>query len=200
MLKLELMKTSPFKNNYIKRLEYSFVLTLAGIISIFYLFPRGEIILSKVANLELPAMVVIEIPRTIQKKLKKTPRPTKPAIPVAAEDIELLDELTIDYKDIVRDGPVLDEGIVAVAIPDRQPRQLVEVVPEEIDEEISGVIVLALKVGVDGSILEHKVVKNSTNNACLQKILQAAYRSRWEPALFRGKTIEFWIEKTYIIN
>ena len=194
------MKTSPFKSNYVKRLEYSFIVILAGIISLFYLFPRGEIIPSAATQEVLPVIQVIEIPRTIQKKLKKTPRPTKPAIPVAAEEIELLDALTIDYEDIEQEGVVPGDGVSAVAVPDRQPRQLVEVVPEEIDEEISGIIVLSLKIGIDGSILEHKVVKNSTNNACLQKVLKAAYSSRWEPAIFRGKAIEFWVEKTYIIN
>ncbi len=194
------MKTSPFKYNYVKRLEYSFILILSVSVFLFYLFPRGKIIPLQAAKVALPVIQVIEIPRTIQKKLKKTPKPTKPAIPVAAEDIELLDALTIDYEDIVQDGIVLEEGLTAVAAPDRQPRQLVEVVPEEIDEDISGVIVLSLKIGSDGSILEHKVVKNSTNNACLQKVLKAAYRSRWEPAIFRGKAVEFWVEKTYIIN
>jgi len=194
------MKTSPFKSNYVKRLEYSFVLILSGIICMFYFFPKGKIIPSQAAQKVLPVIQVIEIPRTVQKKLKKIHRPKKPAVPVAAEEIELLDALTIDFEDLSQEGVVLEEGASSVAVPDRQPRQLVEVVPEEIDKEISGIIVLSLKIGVDGNILEHKVIKNSTNKVCLQKVLKAAYHSRWEPAIFRGRAVEFWVEKTYIIN
>ncbi|HGY56468.1 MAG TPA: hypothetical protein ENK44_12230 [Caldithrix abyssi] len=195
------MKKDSVKHSYKIKLEYSFILVLTGLIVVLFLFPRGEIIPPQYTRSDLPVIEVIEIPRTVQKKLLKRPRPTKPAIPVAAEEIELLDQITIDYSEIEQNKP--GEGIsdISFTIRDRQPRQLVEVVPEEIDEEIRGVIVLSLKIGRNGKILQHKVIKNSTRSErALQKVLRAAYRSRWEPAIFSGKTIEFWIEKTYVIN
>jgi len=77
------------------------------------------------------------------------------------------------------------------------PRQVLEVLPQKI-EDVNGMIVLLLKINTFGNVKEHKVILNSTGNTeCLQYVLVAAYKSRWESIKVEGNQVEYWIEKTY---
>ena len=80
------------------------------------------------------------------------------------------------------------------------PRQILEVLPDN-TEEVTGYIVLALRIGIDGKPREHKVMMNSVNNSSsLKTVVEAAYKSRWQPVKMEGEKIEYWIEKTYTFN
>lgn len=80
------------------------------------------------------------------------------------------------------------------------PRQILEVLPQNV-EGAKGEIILMLKISVDGSVKEHKVIYNTTDDQlCLKNTLEAAYKSRWEKIKMEGTKIEYWIEKTYKFN
>jgi len=80
------------------------------------------------------------------------------------------------------------------------PRQILEVLPLNVDEE-KGEILLLLKIGKDGSVKEHKVIINTLENTLgLKNVLEAAYKSRWEKLKMEGMQIEYWIEKKYRFN
>ena len=80
------------------------------------------------------------------------------------------------------------------------PRQTLEVLPQKA-EDAKGMIVLALKIGLDGNVKDNKVILNTVNSAdCLKYVLEAAYKSKWEKIKMEGQQIEYWIEKTYRFN
>ncbi|MBI3123744.1 MAG: energy transducer TonB [Ignavibacteriales bacterium] len=77
------------------------------------------------------------------------------------------------------------------------PRQVLEVLPDNTNET-KGYIILALRIGTDGKVQEHKVLMNSMNDsALLNKVLEAANKSRWQSVKMEGEKVEYWIEKTY---
>lgn len=77
------------------------------------------------------------------------------------------------------------------------PRQILEVFPDNKNES-KGYIILALRIGTDGNVQEHKVVINTMNDTdLLSKVLDAANKSRWQPVKMEGEKVEYWIEKTY---
>lgn len=80
------------------------------------------------------------------------------------------------------------------------PRQIVEVVPEKVDGG-EGAIKLKLLIGKDGYVMKHEVMNNSTNKTkCLTFVVNAVYKSRWQPVSFDGEKVEYWLEKTYVFN
>ncbi|MFA7421605.1 MAG: energy transducer TonB [Melioribacteraceae bacterium] len=77
------------------------------------------------------------------------------------------------------------------------PRQILEVLPDNANET-KGYIILALRIGTDGKVQGHKILFNSMNDAeLLQKVLEAAQKSRWQTVKMEGEKVEYWIEKKY---
>ena len=78
------------------------------------------------------------------------------------------------------------------------PKQILEVLPNNTDANITGYIDLKLKIGIDGKVIEHIVIANTTgSNKYLHSVIVAAYKSRWEPTKIDNNKIDYWVEKTY---
>ncbi len=78
------------------------------------------------------------------------------------------------------------------------PKQILEVLPSNTDDDITGYIALRLKIGTDGKVIGHKLIVNTTgSNKYLQNVIVAAYKSRWEPIKIDNNNIDYWVEKTY---
>ena len=74
-------------------------------------------------------------------------------------------------------------------------------IPENIDGNIKGKIILLLKIGKDGKIIDYRVVSNSTKlEIALTNAINAAKKSRWEAGMVGNKLVEYWIEKSYKFN
>ena len=81
------------------------------------------------------------------------------------------------------------------------PRQILEVLPKKIDDDVKGFVNLQLKIGTDGKVIEYKVIKNTTgSNDVLNQVIDAAYRSKWEPIKIKNNKVVYWVEKTYNFN
>ncbi len=81
------------------------------------------------------------------------------------------------------------------------PRQILEVLPQNSDEDFKGYIEMKLKIGTDGKVIEHKVLANTTGSQqCLKSVITAAYKSKWEPVKIKNNKIVYWVEKTYRFN
>jgi hypothetical protein len=147
---------------------------------------------------QVPAIEVVHIPVTTQQRNQK-PRPSKPVIPVESETIELLDY--VEMENIIRgDKSTFDISSGPVSYKDLPftPRQLLDVLPERIDQTVSGLIILSLRIGKDGTVKDFKVIKNTTDcNPCLQNVITAVKQSKWEPAVINNQKIEYWIDKLY---
>ncbi len=78
------------------------------------------------------------------------------------------------------------------------PKQILEVLPNSNNDDITGFIDIRLKIGTDGKVIEHKVIENTTGSKqYLQSVIAAAYKSRWEPIKINNNKIVYWVEKTY---
>ena len=81
------------------------------------------------------------------------------------------------------------------------PRHILEVLPQNVDENVKGLIEIELKIGTDGKVIKHKVIVNTTDSQkCLQSVITAAYKSKWKPVKIKDNNIVYWVEKTYRFN
>ncbi len=185
---------------YSHKLQLSYLIVLILIIGIFYNFPRFSIKVTPVTIYTHP-IEIIHIPPT-KHNVTRRPPPPRPQIPVAAEELEILLPVLINTKasNAIEENS-LNSDLQSGLPEGYRPRQLLEVVPEKVDEEFSGEIVLALRIGKNGKVIKHRVLHNSTESAiCKENALNAAKASLWESATINGKPVEYWIEKTYKFN
>lgn len=81
------------------------------------------------------------------------------------------------------------------------PRQILEVLPKNVDENTKGYVEIKLKIGTDGKVLEYRIIANTiSSHQCLEKVVAAAYKSRWEPVKIDNNKIVYWVNKTYNFN
>jgi Gram-negative bacterial TonB protein C-terminal len=79
-----------------------------------------------------------------------------------------------------------------------KPFQIYEVVPKKPDNNIRGVVSLRLRIDKYGRVTDYKILKNTIQSEdCLKSIITAAFESKWQPAIFNGEKIDYWVEKTY---
>jgi protein TonB len=90
------------KLNYRKVLETSLLASLMILILMFFSFKQFESITQLPESPDIQ-IEVIDIPPTEQ--ISKPPPPSRPSIPVEAEDDELLDDVTIEDTEIIFDAP-----------------------------------------------------------------------------------------------
>jgi hypothetical protein len=186
-------------SDYKQKIEVCLIISISIIIIVFYFFPVFEE-LKEPLDYYVPTIIVEQIPRTIQKK-KKPPRPSKPFIPVKALEIELLDDVIIDSIALTFSDTTFFLDFSKGIPLDYKPRQILEVIPENIDSDIKGEIILLLKIGINGSMIDYRVVSNTINiELALTNALNAAKKSKWEAALVGDKPVEYWIEKIYKFN
>lgn len=61
-----------------------------------------------------------------------------------------------------------------------------------VEQGIHGQVVLQILIGVDGSVLGHKVVKSIGHADCDQAAIKAVKSIRWKPAKQRDKPLKAW--------
>jgi hypothetical protein len=189
------------KNNYRKfyqrNIQISYIIALMLFIILFYLFPRSSWHKADLPDFK-PIFQVIDIPPTRQVTHARPKRPAKPVIPVQGDESQLL-----NYVEITSDKAIQgDDSLFIQGLPlSYKPRLILEVIPKNIDENISGEIILQLKIGSTGKVKNYRVIKNTTNSPLyLKEAIQAAQKSIWEAAVVNGQPVEYWIDKIYRFN
>ena len=194
------------KKYYFRNFQIALVLSLALVISAFIFFPEIQRE-NPVRDLQESFVILIEdIPATSQSGLSsKKKKPLVPKIIIAAEieEPEILNDIEIKRNVIhaenideneggeKNNASNLSGGII-------NPRQILEVLPKE-KNNFKGRINLSLKVNSEGEVTAHKILSNTTNSEqCLEEVLRAAYKSKWEP--FLNDRNELWVEKSYSFN
>jgi len=150
-----------------------------------------------------PIILINSIQPTIQLPVVERIKPTAPAIVIVdiTEEANILDDVTItltssEEYDTSEDIAKLETSNLSTA-----PRLTFEVLPDKRDDKISGSLNLFLKIDTDGKVISHQVLYNSIEcEKCLDKIISAAYRSKWQPAIENGIEVNYWVEKSYIFN
>lgn len=144
---------------------------------------------------EEPVFILEHIPVTIQSTKIIPPRPLKPVIPVEGEELELLDDVSIRPDELSASIP---DSAVRFLSGENTPRQILDVIPPNPENRFTGTITLLLKIDKTGSMIQHKLLFNSTGSKqALTSAVNAARQSRWEPANINGRKVPFWIEKSY---
>jgi len=192
------------------RLHYERNLLIAIIVSEMlciaaFLFSPKSSSAGYIFNHSEPIILINSIQPTTQLPIVERIKPTDPAIVIVdiTEEPELLDDVTItltsskEYdSDMSEDIAKLETGNLSTA-----PRLTFEVLPDKRDYNISGSLNLFLKIDTDGIVISHKVLYNSIEcEKCLDKIISAAYRSKWQPAIENGIEVNYWVEKSYVFN
>ena len=80
------------------------------------------------------------------------------------------------------------------------PRQVMEVLPKNI-ESAEGEISVHIRINTNGTVNEYKIIRNTTTHPeCLNAVVKALNKSRWEAVSYNGGKIEYWVEKNYIFG
>ncbi|MGD8780283.1 MAG: hypothetical protein PVH88_15120 [Ignavibacteria bacterium] len=196
---------------YSRNFKLSLIASLLICVIIILYWPKGkDTIENEIAYYE-PMITVIDIPKTKQSGspdlIPPPPKLELSNIFDIVEDYELpdveIEETTITEKiGASKEQPAKleeDKPYEFSALP-FIPRQILEVVPEKVNNS-EGVIKLSILIGKNGKPQKHKVLKNTTNKMlCYDKVIEAVYKSKWQPILIEGDLIEYWIEKSYLFN
>lgn len=193
------MKKYPPK--YTFKLDKAFLIALGICIVSFYLSPRIEAIHKNENAIPFFRIDVVDIPQTKQLPAAG-PRPQKPFLQVLPEETEILDDVDITSEELeINTFSGINDVIPAAESLPVQPRQILEVVPQNTDKQLQGEITLMLRIGMDGKVKEERILSDTIKDSdCLEQVLSAARMSRWQPVRIKGQKVEYWIEKSYIFD
>ena len=139
------------KLKYRKMFEASLVISLAILILVFYAFKKFDVAykLEKKVDVKIET---VDIPQTEQ--FNRPPPPSRPTIPIASEDEDIPDELTIEETEIDFTQPVNE----APPPPPEEEEPIVEFYalsdkPEVIHKVEPAYPDLARKAGIEGMVV-----------------------------------------------
>ncbi|QQS37293.1 MAG: energy transducer TonB [Ignavibacteriales bacterium] len=205
------MITSAGKYNYNRNLAISFVISIVIVISIFLFTPEPsakKIVVKTTTDNFIPVEYIPVTHQSLsgEKLSSQVSENNPPEIAVESIEPELADETETALTDIETASLIGDNGNEENVNEETQPgynfsaRQILEVIPGK-KEKINGSIKLSLLVNKDGLVKEHKIVSSSLDcGDCLENILDAVYKSKWQPLVIKGKKTEFWTDKQYVFN
>ena len=178
---------------------------------LFWLFPHIPSQAPPPAEYQSLLFTINDIaPNTAQENIKN-PKPPEPKIfipdvvdePEILPDEEIVTSTKTEESGSGKNNSNISGSGTALNAPELPfvPRQILEVLPQNVDKNAKGYIDLALKIGTDGHVLGHKIIDNTTGSQeILQSVLKAAYKSKWERVKINNSKIVYWIEKTYRFN
>ncbi|MBI1936609.1 MAG: energy transducer TonB [Ignavibacteriales bacterium] len=195
---------------YELHIKVGVVISLLISIFLFFVFPKNKTEKKEIPYFYEPLITVIDIPNTKQSLQSAPPIPAAPVISnllLPVEDPEILPDVVVKEASSHKSGTVEGTskgsgktGVYEASSFPFVPRQILEVVPKNEDDS-EGFVKIRVLVGVDGYVREHKILSNTTKSeVCLRNVVNAVYKSRWQPIAIEGEKVEYWIEKTYAFN
>ena len=183
------------KENYNRILEYAFIFTLLVFILIFYFSDKTTLFKKDLPVVKFTSITIVEIPRTIQ-KTKKRPRPLKPSIPVASDEIDIIDEVELEEAAAAINEAGLGDNKVGESF--SEATQILETIPKDTENKINGYITLHLQIGKNGKVKSCRIKESSLSDSSYASVvISAVMKSLWKPAVKNGKPVESWVTKTY---
>jgi len=191
------------KQKYRVFIEKSLIVALLIFTCIFYLSPKFE------RDYQLPSIVdlaisIENIPVTRQQKKGIPPPPPRPAVPIAVEEEEISEDVTIEPTEISLINIPLPPAPTFGYVGDIRfrPRIIKQVFPRFPDEEknkgTSGIVLLRVKVDENGKVVNHEVLQNTTGSKiCVEEAIKAAYKTEFIPANNGINNIAIWTELPY---
>ncbi len=192
---------------YQRNLLISIIISEILVILAFVLSPK-EIFTNRKISFDEPVILINEIPQTTQSMNHQAlpPAPEVPPVYITDEPdaYETLGDVSLtqgmEEKGDESSNDITGHGSVQYAR--SAPRLLYEVVPAGGDEDdYHGRLQVSLKINPDGKVIDHRILFNSLDCAdCLNNLIKAAYKSKWEPAAVNGKNEDYWVVKSYTFN
>ncbi len=196
MKALQKRPEADLKMKYYRVLEASMAIALLLMIGVFYSFKKFE------TNVELPerpniVIETIEIPQTQQ--IQKPPPPSKPSIPVEADDDEMLDDVTIDDTEVTMEPtenlppppPPEEDEIFEFFAVSQKPVLIHKEKPIYPDlarkAGIEGTVVVTVTIGKDGKVEDAKIFRSIP--MLDEAALAAARKCTFKPAKQRDKFV-----------
>ncbi len=195
------------KQLYKKTLEQSFVAAISFTVLCF-LTLRG---LSTNSEFNTPENIVLQVEEIpITQQIFKPPAPPRPSVPIASEDEDIPDDLTIDDTEIdfaeippPPDEPVADDLDEIFVVYDTPPTPIggfseiykYVVYPElAIKAGLEGTVYLKCLINTKGEVERTQVIKSSGCDIGFEDAAQAALaKVRWIPAQQRDRNVKVWI-------
>ncbi|MBD3223522.1 MAG: TonB family protein [Caldithrix sp.] len=182
---------------YKKSLETGLIIALLLAVILLYSFKRFE------TGLQLPekpdiTIETVDIPQTQQ--IAKPPPPSRPSIPVEAEDDELLDDVTIEDTDVTFEPtdeappppPPEEEEVYEFFAVSEKPKIKHKETPVYPDlarkAGIEGIVVVTVTIDTDGTVESAKVFKSLP--MLDEAALNAAKKCKFKPAKQRDKVVK----------
>jgi TonB family protein len=190
------MQNTILKNQYPRRMECAFILSLLILISCFYSFKKFDF----TPNLQtyVPGPLDLFAPLVTQQP-RNRPRPKLPQIPVPGPDIDILKEVTIagyiadpfsKIDTLIPPDDPLDE-IIPFEIIAEKPRLLYTVRPEypELARKINaeGTVEVEIVIGKNGMVEDARILRSIP--ILDEAALTAVKQFRYTPARQRDKTV-----------
>lgn len=193
-----------------KYIEIAMIITMLMSIAVFYSFPEFETSSPTLSTPSVKPLETITIPPTRQDPPREIPQ--RPLLPVPAEsdDVELIE------PDAIKLDPTEWGALEAPpAPPPQRPRDANELdwnerpipvggwsalasnisYPELAQEAgIQGTVLIKAVIGVDGSILEAKVIKGVPNTGLNEAALEALMMTPFKPAMQMDKPVAVSME------
>jgi protein TonB len=188
------------KLKYRKVFEASLVVALILIVLLLYSFKKFEsgYKLEKKVDVQIET---IDIPQTEQ--FNRPPPPARPSIPIASEDEDIPDELTIDETEIDFTAPVDDvppppeeeEPIVEFYALSDKPEVIRRIEPSypELARKagIEGMVVVKVLIGTKGDVEKVEVVKS--HPMLDDSAVAAAKLFKFKPGKQRDRFVKVWM-------
>jgi TonB family protein len=132
-------------------------------------------------------------------------KPVKPVIPIAGN---IKEDLLYDDESILG----AEFGLLPIPAPPplgnktkteyHPPRLIVSKFPEypkDLQQQgVSGIIILEVKVDVNGNVIDHKIKSNTTHNQILERLaVETVYKCRYMPAMENKKPAVAWTDHKF---
>lgn len=189
------------KLKYRKFMEAALVIALLIMVAVFYSFKKFEsgYKLEKKVDVKIET---VEIPQTQQ--INRPPPPARPSIPIASEDEDIPDELTIDETEIDFSQPVdeapppppeEEEPIVEFYALSDKPvviKRVEPIYPELARKAgIEGMVVVKVLIGTKGDVEKVQVVKS--HPMLDEAAIAAAKQFKFKPGKQRDRFVKVWM-------
>lgn len=194
-------------------LELGLVISLMLMIVLFLSFKKfeTEVVESVAPQIEI---VMEDIPKTVQ--IKAPPPPSRPAIPVASEDEDLMDDVTIEDTEIQFDEipaapppPLIEEEEIPPFLPVEQQPKIIggyESFKKRIrypelaqKAKVEGQCIIRTLVNKQG-IPERFTVMKDPGGGCAEAVIAALKKTKFTAAMQRDKPVKFWINIPVVFN
>jgi len=203
------MRESPTKQlklQYKKNLEMGLVISLIVITFLLQAFKKFEVT-SKITKAKMSKLEIQEVPQTQQQK--EAAAPSRPTVPIATEDEDLIGDEDIDLsmfdfdQDLEPPPPPEEESDMFVFVPYDEPPQPVggfaaiqsRLIYPEIARKagVEGRVTVQAQIDVDGTVTRTKVVQSLGPNGCDEAAIEAIKSVKWKPAKQRDRPVKVWI-------